>query len=97
MGLYQEALGYPIPNGPQEAAAVKWLLDKQYTPNQVMRCYQYMRAQKWRDQAKRLSLQNVRSDIGEWIKNGEPEVNGRKAVPKNVYERTWRTLQEQGA
>ncbi len=97
MGLYQEALGYPIPNGAQEGAAAKWLLGNGYTPQQIISCYHYLHSRDFRDKSFRISLQTVKSHIGEWIKNGEPEMNGRKAVPKNVYEQTWTTLQEQGA
>lgn len=78
MRLYQDALGYKIPNGGKEAAAAKRIL-KQFKPEDAVGCYQYMKTDYfW--QGKHLSLQSVFEQIGPWIGAGRPE--SKNEIPK---------------
>lgn len=70
MRLYQEALGYKIPNGGQEGAAAKKIL-RYYSPQDAIGCYRFMKSDPWWAQ-KHLSLQSVHKQIGPWIKAGRP-------------------------
>jgi hypothetical protein len=66
MQAYAEALGYPIRNGGKEAAAAKWLIQHDYTPDQVVACYESLKADPfWSD--KHLSLQSLSDKIGAWV------------------------------
>jgi predicted transcriptional regulator len=78
MRLYQDALGYKIPNGAKEAAAAKRIL-VQFQPEDAVGCYRYLKTETfWQD--KHLSLQSVYEQIGPWLKAGKPTYkskNGR--------------------
>lgn len=86
MRLYQEVLGYKIPNGAKEAAAAKRIL-RQFSPEDATGCYRYMKSDTfW--QGKHLSLQSVYEQIGPWLKAGRPatkyevlERNGASPAP----------------
>lgn len=66
MAAYQEALGYPIPNGAQEGTAAAWLLNNGYTIEHIIACYQAKKRDEfW--QGKHLSLQSLRKDIGPYV------------------------------
>jgi hypothetical protein len=85
MRMYQEALGYKIPNGAKEGKAAKTILQT-YTPEQAIGCYNYLKSQRfWK--TKFLSLVTVNTSLGEWVKNGEPSsANGidKTAVLKRL-------------
>jgi hypothetical protein len=71
MAAYRDTLGYPIPNGGQEGRAAKHLLGQGYTPEQVIACYQTLKAEAfW--QGKHLSLQTVHKQIGAWLRDTGP-------------------------
>lgn len=73
MNLYQEALGYKIPNGGQEAKAAKNIL-KQYSVEETIECYRHLKGTEyWSD--KHLSLMSVHRQIGAW-KQSKNKTNG---------------------
>lgn len=77
--LYQEALGYKIPNGGQEAAAAKKIL-RYYSPQDAIACYRWLKSDAfWAE--KHLSLQSVYKQMGPWSKTGKPTYkNGKNNV-----------------
>lgn len=73
--MYQDALGYKIPNGARSAAGVRRMLKAGYTPEQIIGCYHWLKEQKfWND--KPVSTQTIHSNIGEFVKMGSPSHNG---------------------
>ncbi|MDE8535487.1 hypothetical protein PZC41_14360, partial [Staphylococcus aureus] len=65
MRLYQEALGYPIPNGAAEGKAAKEIL-KHYTPEQAIACYHKLKGQKfWAEM--HLGLASVNKQLGAFV------------------------------
>lgn len=80
MRLYQDALGYSIPNGAQEGRAAKNLL-RQYTVEEAIACYQHLKADPFWD-GKHLSLASVHKQIGAWKSLPAPgSKNGRHPPP----------------
>lgn len=65
MEWYRETIGYPIPNGGKEAAAVNWMLRNSYSPDDIKGCYEHLKAQRFYAD-KPLSLMTVKTNIGEW-------------------------------
>ena len=83
MAAYQDALGYPIPNGAQEGKAAKKILNAGYTIQQVIDCYQSMKKDSfW--QGKHLSLVSVHKQLGAFLQaqNG----NGRTDCVNDVWQ-----------
>jgi len=68
--LYQDALGYPIPNGGQEGAAAKKIL-RSYTAVDAISCYSWLKQNPFYDD-KHLSLMAVNKQLGTWINSGKP-------------------------
>lgn len=84
MRLYQEALGYKIPNGAKEGTAAKKILSAGFCPEDVATCYRWMKQNPfWQD--KHLSLIKVYEQLAVWIQNGRPTTfrnpNGRTPHP----------------
>lgn len=65
MAWYREELGYQIPNGGKEGAALKWLLNHDYTLDQIRGCYRSLKQQPFYSD-RHLSLQTVKEQIGPW-------------------------------
>jgi len=67
---YQNLLGYPIDFG-REGRDAKWLLSNGYTIQDILNCYKYLKTDDfWKD--KPVNMNNIRNQIGEWIKHGRP-------------------------
>lgn len=99
MRAYADALGYPIRSYGKEANAAKWLVENHYTPDQVVACYQSMKADSfWRD--KHLSLQTLSDKIGAWVQSHRPTrqpvqpTTLPRRVPRNADEYAALTLEE---
>jgi phage replication O-like protein O len=76
MVKYREVLGYPVPSEPRENKGAQMLAKGGYTAEQVIDCYQDMKAdQFWAD--KHVSLQSVNGKIGAWAAAN----NGQRARP----------------
>ena len=72
ISFYNEKVGYHCPTFGKEAAAASRILKANYTPAQVFGCYDYLKAQTfWSDKV--VSLMTVLINIGEWVKNKQPE------------------------
>lgn len=78
MDAYAQALGYPIKDGAKEGNAAKWLVKNNYTPAQVVGCYQSLRADPWWE-GKHISLQTVAGKIGAWS-----QAKHKELVPPTV-------------
>lgn len=79
MDAYQEALGYPIPDGAAAGKAAKELVALGYTPEQVAECYVSEKAREfWQD--KHLSLMSLKKNIGAWAQS-RARVSTKKSNP----------------
>lgn len=66
-----DELGYRPANMGREGKAAKWLVQHEYSPEQVLACYRHMKADKfWSD--KFLSLQKVSEQIAEYTRAAAP-------------------------
>ena len=63
---YVTALGYKPAAFAAEAKAAKWLAEQGYTPEQVVGCYEHLRADSFYDK-KHIRLQTVANQIGAWL------------------------------
>lgn len=63
---YVAALGYKPAAFAAEAKAAKWLAEQNYTPDQVVGCYEHLRADSFYDK-KHIRLQTVANQIGAWL------------------------------
>lgn len=93
MAAYQEALGYPIPNGPKEASAAKKILAAGYTVAQTITAYHDLKAGFWSD--KHLSLHKVYEELGALLnapRSPPHRRNGNGRAPPTPVE--WNGWQE---
>jgi phage replication O-like protein O len=80
MDAYATVLGYPIRDGPKEGNAAKWLVNNNYTADQVTACYAHLSVQAfW--QGKHISLQTVASQIGAYLQSKNGHSNGKHLRP----------------
>lgn len=63
---YVAALGYKPAAFAAEAKAAKWLAEQGYTAEQVVGCYEHLRADSFYDK-KHIRLQTVANQIGAWL------------------------------
>jgi hypothetical protein len=98
---YVEALGYTPPNMGKEAKAAKWLVEHEYTPEQVAACYRHMKKDRfWSD--KFLSLQKVSEQIAEFCRRNRPTAPATRYNPVTKAQEekvgdTWYAKASQGA
>jgi len=80
MDAYQQALGYPIPDGAAAGTSAKELVKMGYTPEQVAACYASEKAREfWQD--KHLSLMSLKKNIGAWAQAQENKNRAAKRPP----------------
>jgi len=76
MDAYASALAYPIRDGPKEGNAAKWLVNNNYTPEQVTACYAHLKVQAFYAN-QHVSLQTVASQIGAYLQSKNGHSNGK--------------------
>lgn len=68
---FYDKVGYKCPTWGKESVAAARLLNAPYAVHQVMECYDYLKLTEfWKD--KPVSLMTILTQIGEWVKLGEP-------------------------
>lgn len=73
----------PIPNGPKEGKAIKWLLENGYDVDQCQRCFESLAAEEWRTST--VSWVTVKANIGAWLaRNGNGSKSPKTASDRNV-------------
>ena len=60
---YEKRLNYEVPNRGADAKAIAWMIDKGYSPAEIMAAYDKLKRQRfWKD--KHLNMPSVKSQIG---------------------------------
>ncbi len=77
LDAYANQLGYKLPNAGKEVKAAKWLADNGYTPDQVVACYQHVKADKFYFD-KHLSLTVIQQQIGAYLSKPTTTANRPK-------------------
>jgi phage replication O-like protein O len=86
MKAYQDALGYPIPDGARAGKAAKQLVARGVDPADVGGCLQYLHSDPWWE-GKHVSLESVAKQLGPWIQAGRPSQHRDAYVMNQEYER----------
>lgn len=74
-----EVQGYAIANYGQEAKAAKTILQQNYSREQILECYKWLKSTSfW--QGKPLSLFTVHKYLGEWVKGNIPEQEEQQRI-----------------
>ena len=61
----KERRGWSTPKSAAEAKAIRWMLAQGYTPDDILSCYEDLKAKDfWKDKA--LFMMSVQKEIGEW-------------------------------
>lgn len=68
MGILARTIG-PIANQGKQANAIRWLLDRGYTVEQIESCLKFVHGQKWRDTT--VDLWTVAGEIERYVKQNE--------------------------
>jgi hypothetical protein len=81
--VYEQELGYKIPNAGKEAKGAKRILDAGYTADDAMKCYRHFKKQKfWQNTGQHLSLTFIASNIAPYMQIHDKKDYGSEDLEK---------------